>query len=97
MADVVNPDITFDNNEELVVHVTQSLMGVLVAVYESKLIAKVNMNDVLRLYGMEPEEEQWIVFKSKEFQKDYKHYKYNQQIIKQYQNHYDDVPNPVLH
>jgi len=59
-------------------------MGVLVALYESKILKIVNMDDVLQLYGLEPSEVGWVDFESKAFQADY--------ILYKNQHSFDDIP-----
>ena len=70
--------VTLENRDDLTQSVQRSMMGVLVALYEGKLLTKVRMSDVLRLYGYEDEvdaQDEWIDFNSPKWHADYLAYK----------------------
>jgi len=95
---VLNPDLDI-TDINLSENLTHSVMGVLAAIYESNIIARVNIRDVLKLYGLpnEDSDDQWVEFKNARFQQDYKVYVKNKKIIEDSKGRYFDVPNSMLH
>jgi len=73
------PKVTTD---ELTKIVNESVMGVLAALYETKIVKKVSIRNVMILFGTKENlnefNDDYINFDSKEFQHNYKVYKKKQ-------------------
>ena len=98
MSQKSNDSVT---DKEIHILVKSTLMHILCALYESKLVKRVNMGRVVRIFGLEDEElnNTWVDFADPEFLESYRLYKnkssggdVNKKLEKYFTN-----PNRTLH